>query len=284
MEEGYKVESYRGYEFDRISGLFKPYITKLYEMKRVNTGVKRQIAKFLLNALLGRFGMNIEKSITKLVDHKKHLEIMSTHKVVNTPIMVGKDKYLITYESSVSEEICREHGLNYMEVLNNKSRKDLENYNTFDDVSIPIAAFVTSRARVYMNKLKLELQKSGINVYYTDTDSFVTDKMLPPHLMGEELGQFKLEHTIKEGTFISGKTYCLVTSNGETIIKAKGVSDNSLSYDKFQTLYNETNVKSVKSNTKVNFGEGYTTISMKEVTLNYDAYKKRTKTYDENGR
>lgn len=278
LSEGYKIESYRGYEFNRIPSPFKIYINYLYNMKRNTTGAKRQIAMFLLNVAIGSFGMNIEIPITKMVDYKTHLEILNTHKITRDPIKMGENKYLITYEANISEEVCTQQNLRYREVLNNKSNKDLEIVNQFDDVSIPIAAFVTSRARVVMNKMKLALHKKGTTIYYTDTDSLVIDKMLPNELMGDDIGEFKLEKIIKEGIFISGKTYCLVLSNGEVKIVAKGVSDNSMSYEIFKDLEAGRPIPSGAGIVK-----GYSSIDSKEVNLNAHAYKNRIKVYDEDG-
>ena len=56
-----------------------------------------------------------------------------------------------------------------------------------------IAAAVTSYSRIEMIKFKMELDKLGINLYYTDTDSIFVDGELPQHLVGNELGLMKDE-------------------------------------------------------------------------------------------
>ena len=53
------------------------------------------------------------------------------------------------------------------------------------------------------------------NLYYSDTDSAIIDKPLSPDLIGPELGQFKLEHTVDRAYFIAPKVYGLVTDKGE---------------------------------------------------------------------
>ncbi|WP_345624930.1 hypothetical protein, partial [Streptomyces ziwulingensis] len=55
--------------------------------------------------------------------------------------------------------------------------------------------------------------------------------------VGENIGQFKLEHVVKRGYFISSKTYCLITDENKVIIKAKGVDSDSLTVDSFVDLY-----------------------------------------------
>ena len=71
---------------------------------------------------------------------------------------------------------------------------------------------------------------SDFNLYYSDTDSAVIDAKLHADLVGTELGQFKLEHTIKRGVFIAPKVYGFIDIDNKTTIKIKGVSD-SISKD-----------------------------------------------------
>ena len=91
-----------------------------------------------------------------------------------------------------------------------------------------------------------------------------------------------MEYKIKEAYFISAKTYCLILENGEVIIKAKGVLDNSLSVDDFLALYNNKSVTAIKQESKIDYGKGYVSIDDKSIKLNHDGYKKRQKVYNEN--
>ena len=96
------------------------------------------------------------------------------------------------------------------------------------------------------------------------------------------MGQFKVEYHIKEAFFISNKTYCLILNNGDTIIKTKGVINNSLTVDKFKDMYfNKKNIKATKFNTVSNYQKASVLIEKKEVILNYDAYTKREKIYND---
>lgn len=47
--------------------------------------------------------------------------------------------------------------------------------------------------------------------------------------------------------------------------------------------YDHKNIKATKSDTKTNIKEGYVNIDTKEVTLNFDAYLKREKIYNQEG-
>ena len=52
------IEYINGYKFKGCKGLFCKYIDKYMEMKKNNTGAKRQLAKLMLNNLYGKFASN----------------------------------------------------------------------------------------------------------------------------------------------------------------------------------------------------------------------------------
>ena len=52
------IEYINGYKFKACKGLFCEYIDKYMEMKKNNTGAKRQLAKLMLNNLYGKFASN----------------------------------------------------------------------------------------------------------------------------------------------------------------------------------------------------------------------------------
>ena len=52
------IEYINGYKFKAVKGLFCSYIDKYMEMKKNNTGAKRQLAKLMLNNLYGKFASN----------------------------------------------------------------------------------------------------------------------------------------------------------------------------------------------------------------------------------
>ena len=72
---------------------------------------------------------------------------------------------------------------------------------------------------------------------YSDTDSLFLEKPLNDSLISpSELGKFKLEHEVVEGYFIHPKFYAFKNSNGDTIIRNKGLANNSLSFEDFIKL------------------------------------------------
>jgi DNA polymerase type B, organellar and viral len=283
-ENGYEIKVKKGYNFNKVEGVFTEYVNELYQLKSNSEGAEKAINKSLLNNLLGRFGMNIIKPITKTVN-KEELDFILSTREVKSFHEITKNDFLVTYLPIINEQICSEHGLDFIKVLLHNNNPNIEkNIDVFKDVSIAISAMITSYARIFMNKIKLLILKSGGKIYYSDTDSLVTDidlNIIDSKLVGKGLGQFKLEHLIKEGYFISNKTYCLVLHNGKTIIKTKGVLNESLTLEDFKTMYFlSSNVSGVKRYTKKNYTKGFVSIIEKEVTLSNDAYKKREKVFN----
>ena len=280
-DNGFKIKVIYGYSFNREVNVFKNYVEDLYKTKaESHDKIHRNISKSLLNNLLGRFGMSIIKPITTILDDKTLDELSLTRVIINT-LPISSNSNLVTLEGKVSKDICKEFGINYIEAMEKVYNiKSLNKARKFSNVNVAISAIVNSYARVYMAKLKLNLLNKGYTLYYTDTDSIVINKPLDDSLIGSKIGQFKLEHKIKRGYFISSKLYCLVT-NDNLIIKAKGADSNTLTESDFKKFLNMENVKVNKTQSKIIYSEGSVDINSKEVTFNGNAYKNRVKVYND---
>jgi hypothetical protein len=147
----------------------------------------------------------------------------------------------------------------YVKVL--RTKVDIKINKEFKDISLSTAATIMSYARVFLSKAKLDILNKRGSIYYTSTNSIITDKPLGKKLIGNKLGQFKLKCKVKEGYFLLPKTYCLLLKNNSTIIKAKDVNNNLLSLKDFRDVYKSIHIK--ESN----------------VVLNYNTYRKREKIY-----
>jgi hypothetical protein len=109
---GYDKEIIHGYTFNKTYDVFKNYIDEFYNIKsNSNDSVMISIAKSLLNNLLDRFGLNIEKDITKIVNDNKLTEILQTKRVKNIKYL--EDKILVTHGSDISLDICDSHNVDY---------------------------------------------------------------------------------------------------------------------------------------------------------------------------
>lgn len=289
-KHGYKIKVIKGFNFNKVKSPFKEYVTELYKEKSLATGSRKMIFKSLLNNLIGRFGININKPITAEVTMEERDYIAMT-RVIKAQHLLQDGNFLITYHPTISKEVCEEHGLDYFKVLDKKYKLSSEE-TTFNDSSIAIAAMINSYARVFMNRIKLDILNKNGKIFYMDTDSLVLDKkgldiLAEAGLIGPKLGQFKIEHEIIKGYFISNKTYCLLTgkedSLSKVIIKAKGVEKDNLSIDDFISLYNNKDVKTTRNNSKKSYTHAWVDLSKIDILLNHNSYSKRQKIYNNKG-
>ena len=221
MKFGYQFEIIRGYQFE-LGDIFSTYIEKLYNLRlQYGKGTPMNlIAKLLMNSLYGKFGMKLEKTQVEIYDttDKADLELFN--------------EMLISLEYTVSDYIK----IDNFYVMVRKTAPELSNddqpYHGVD-VNIAIASAITAGARMWMSILK---NNSLFNLYYSDTDSIVVDKQLPSFMVGSDLGQYKLEHTIERAVFLAPKVYGLLTTDGTEIIKVKGIVNELLADIHFQDL------------------------------------------------
>lgn len=287
-EKGYKIKVIKGYQFNIIKNSpFINYVDDLSLLKDTLTGSQRQVVKSLLNNLLGRFALNYIKPITKIVK-KVELDYILTTKVIKTFKEINENNYIITYYPIVNKEICDSHNLDYYKVILNERKKNIsENVDIFLDTSIVISSFVTSYARIFMHEIKFTILQNNGNIYYSDTDSIVTNlsldklKQILPKEIGNKLGQLKLEYQVREAYFISNKTYTLLLEDGKTIKRAKGVSSNSLEFADYVYMYKESKFTVAdKTSSYIDYNRGSVTIMTKKVFIDWNSYKKREKIYN----
>ena len=299
-EQGCKIQVISGYKFNKEYNVFKEYIDRFYKIKSTTgSSVTRMVAKSLLNNLIGRFGLNIDKTVTRLISYQEYQEILQYKQVHN--VVFIDDEVLVTHSKDVSIQICEEHNVDYNQALINDikyAKHSNISERQYNAVSIAIASAVTAYARIYMQKVKLNILKNGGSLFYTDTDSIITDIELDKSNVGPDIGQFKLVDKIKEGYFITSKTYGFLNLEGRINIIAKGLNDKNLEpnksnisekdknlfkYDDLIKLYNEDNVETIRKISHKNYSSGFVTIDDKSpITLYGDSYLKRVKLYDNN--
>jgi len=284
---GYQIKVTKGFQFNKELDIFDEYVDELSEKKDKLKGSQRQVVKSLLNNLLGRFALNFVKPITKTV-HKTELDKILATKEVKTFKIINDDNFIVTFIPVVNKDICESHGLDYYKVILNERKNNIVGkIDVFQDTSIIISAFTTAYARVHMHQIKLDILANGGKIYYSDTDSMVTNlsldqlKEIMPDRIGNKLGQLKFEHTVNEAFFISNKTYALKTKDGKEITKTKGAVKDSIPYSHFQDLYlHSKSIKANKTSSTINYSKGSVTIETKEIDINWDSYTKRAKYYD----
>jgi hypothetical protein len=223
VKYGYTFKIIKGYTFNK-GELFIKYISTLYNLRLQYSkdDPMNQIAKLLNNSLYGKFGM------------KDEITIMEILKNATIEDQAALNSLLDLYDSTISDIL----DLDTHTLLIRKDKAAL-GYNKKDDffhgteVNVAIAAAITAEARIFMSQFK---NNPNFKLYYSDTDSIVTNKPLPESMIGAEMGMLKLEYVIKRAIFLAPKVYALILEDGTEIIKVKGLNKAEISKLHFSDL------------------------------------------------
>lgn len=216
IKYGYIFEVIKGYEFNK-GNIFGNYINDNYNLRLEypKGHPMNDSAKLLNNSLYGKFAMLPETTKIEILDNTT-TNINKTLDKLNTNIqdILILDNYIIIIHNKF---------------IPNDNTKHLFNDETVThqmDVNIAIASAITAYARIHMSQFK---NNPLFNLYYSDTDSITIDKELPAEMIGNALGQLKLEHVISKAVFLAPKVYGYITKDGNEIIKAKGLTKDTIS-------------------------------------------------------
>ena len=260
-EEMYNAEKF-GYTFNIKSGyffergkIFINYIKEIYSIKEntPNTDPMYFISKLLLNSLYGKFGMAYELDDHEVIRSAQLDSYLNNPKIeVGNFEELGDDLVLVSYLDT--------------------SKYDGLDFNTIEpNISIGIASAITAYSRMFMAQFK---NNSNFTLYYSDTDSVYVSGDFPQDVIGKGLGKFKLENTFKDVVFLAPKVYGGITTEGNLIVKIKGLTKSiikaDVTFDKLLTLLNKDSnlvFKQIKSYKSFPYG-GEGTISLLEQTYN----------------
>ena len=220
---GYTFEILKGYQFQK-GNIFKEYVTKMYNLRLQfeKSHPMNLTAKLLLNSLYGKFGMRDASTIVEIFDSSSENELALFNDLLDA------------YGPTVQDWVKLDN--HYLIVRNNLANYFYnEEVDMFFglDVNIAIASAITAGARMWMSVLK---NNPLFKLFYSDTDSVVVDRPLPSFMVGNGLGQFKLEHVIERAVFLAPKVYGLLTQEGNEIIKVKGLNQDLISDIHIQDL------------------------------------------------
>lgn len=235
---GYSVKVFYGYKFDKTSNVFTKFINKYFEIKAglSNISMNKTTAKMVLNSMYGRLGMKPYLDNIDIVGSKKADEILSKFNVKEQYSLTNELEF-IRYENKpitgFLELYDKDEYLNFM--------LDCDSKNISTNQSLPSAIAVTAYARIEMIQYKLLLSKLGIKLYYTDTDSIITDRVLPQEFIGDDLGLMKDElkgGIIKKAYFLGIKKYGYLDDNNFTHSIFSGIERNSLTWNEIEQIAN----------------------------------------------
>ncbi|OAX31150.1 hypothetical protein K503DRAFT_704144, partial [Rhizopogon vinicolor AM-OR11-026] len=205
----YDILIKNGYVFNSTQ-IFKNYVEEMYSL-RLEYSKKdpmNYIAKLLMNSLYGRFAMKPVNNQYAFCNWGEFMKLSEKY-LINDYIQFNPNSLFVDYTDS--SQLEKDH-----------------------KVSIGISSAVTAYARILMSNFK---NNPKYSLYYTDTDSIFVDKKLEDALVGDKLGQFKLECNIQEAVFLAPKIYAYKTEDSHFICKVKGYKDSSsISFDNMKEL------------------------------------------------
>lgn len=193
-----KITFLSGFGFTGIRP-FASFIDRLMRLKLSGGEGERQLAKYLMNSLYGKFAQKPEFS---------DIYITSSAKELSEKLSEG---YSIVDDSGSQYWLSKEE-------VNERTKY------------IPVAVFVTSYARLVLQRAIHYLSDRGYCVGYCDTDSIFlecTENTIPKDIPGglheSRLGAWKREIDFSGANFVLPKTYAIFGQNGEIIkVRAKG--------------------------------------------------------------
>ena len=193
-----------------IESPFAGMVDFAYAIKRDNKGFKKEVFKLLLNSLYGKFG-------------EYH---------------IGNEWYSSTFDRELLAELEKTYGEGKIRWIPLGREGDSGYFSTTDDSQydrwtshtiFSWAAYVTSTARVINAEYQDKIRALGIEIYYTDTDSFLCSGELPSEWINKELGFLKYEpdHSI---AYINGNKDYRLRETGIRQTKGipRGKANNSL--------------------------------------------------------
>ena len=186
---------------------------------------KRATAKLTNNSLWGKFGENSTKvkmnTYDLMVDGAVNEKQVSNYHSMMNEIFDGKQLFCQNFTYTIDDyQVC---------YLFTKEVNDGYNQETGDRTNVMLCAFVTANARMVLWDA---LNKLGDRVLYCDTDSVIYLLHDDPEMnikSSSKLGEWKDEcegEYITDFVSIAPKSYAYKMSNGEEVVKCKGVTLN----------------------------------------------------------
>lgn len=102
------IEYINGYKFKGTRGIFCKYIDKYMEMKKNNTGAKRQLAKLMLNSLYGKFATNPKTQIkTPYLNENNEVEYETITAEDKEPVYTPMGVFITSYARSRTQRTAQ---------------------------------------------------------------------------------------------------------------------------------------------------------------------------------
>lgn len=245
-EHGYLITPLKGLVFPEKAFIFRPYINTNFEIKKQSKGGRKDVAKRFINHLYGKFAQNMLQNGYTSVYFDQELQAIE--------------------ELERLEEAGLKH-LGYSKMIDLEKYQVLEqsvNSSTKSFQDIAIASSITGYARVALQTGIDLCEEHDITVYYCDTDSLTvqnTQKIPQILTIGDELGNWQIEHEFREVQFFAPKLYAWLEPDNTINLKLKGLDKNTriLNLMKCQDL---DDIETVFKDRVIDIEEKYCSIGM----------------------
>lgn len=248
MDRGVKVTKvHKTVYFPVMSQIFIGFVNHFEKVKEENTeavkgsGVNsqgkkvnkslREWSKLILNSLYGKFASKRERdsyvSIEEIEEAIKKLNRKKNQDYYKKQIEFFNDVLEQGGVEAEREWLKKEDsGFVPHHFYHTELEEEVFKYHTYLEakyIQVQISAYVTSYARMELYEAIEWIDKNGGEVYYCDTDSIITDIMLPAEMVHKtEFGKWDKEHEIMTANFVQEKLYALQNEKGEEVKKGKG--------------------------------------------------------------
>lgn len=212
FEQGWVEEVHQVLAYRSVS-MFAQYISDIYELraeaKRQGDGPRSLLLKYCMNTLYGKFGQGRFGAWERLPTDSDDYQWQKPR------CEEGWDRWQDypngDFEAPMADYLATEEG-----IYRYKPGEDGMGKNSVCSV----AGYVTAAARAKLWRALALLRAANSGVYMVDTDSIVTDGILPPSECGNGLGQWQLEQEAlsEECRFNAPKDYTFAN-----LAKCKGI-------------------------------------------------------------
>lgn len=232
---GYKIEGFKSFTFES-ENIFKDYVDQFYKIKQNSEKDTPMylLSKLFMNSLYGKFGQRQESEL----------------------IIKDNDPDILLYK--IKDHIDFEKG--WVKVSQQGKGKFY-----LPQISIHVIAL----AQLYLFRTIQLILDKGYNVYYCDTDSITTD--YPNLPVSNNIGKWKLEKKILEGSFLLPKTYKIVNDDRTVNFRVKGFN---------RSLQNKIQDNAFEKALKDNDYSGFKVISEKKELIRIRSCHHRFKEFN----
>ena len=220
-----------GLIYEKYDYLFKDFIEDFMELRKEND-IMNTFGKLVINSLYGRLGMNDMDTETLIIEKNKFEEIYN----------------------SINKKLLSFNVINDCVIVEIKTDKKIRVKS-----NIVLASSITSKARIKLYNAQQDVIKNGGKLLYSDTDSVYAsyDKDVSKEKHGVLDWSYD-KKKIKEGVFISSKTYAIKYQDDSESVKIKG-------FDTKLVNFNELKERFYKRDNFLNFDNKY--ISKKNMEM-----------------